>query len=169
MAKTATENIQEEKENNPRIYELGFLLMPTIDENDILGESSRIKGVIESCGGLLISDENPKSIPLAYPIDKRVGGKRKSFTNAYFAWIKFHADPSHIATLKKNMEDDQSVLRFLIIKTVKESTLIQKRPFMGIRGKKKEVTETKGDKIKEETTPVSEAELDKTIEELVIY
>ena len=169
MANTEIENMQDEKESNPRIYELGFLLVPTINENDVLGEASRIKGVIESCGALLISDENPKSITLAYPIDKRVSGKRKSFTNAYFAWIKFHADPSHIATLKKNMEGDRSVLRFLIIKTVKESTLIQKRPFMGIRGKKKEATETKRDKTKEEATPVSEAELDKTIEELVIY
>jgi len=100
--------MQDEKESNPRIYELGFLLVPTIDENDVLGEASRIKGVIESCGALLISDENPKSITLAYPIDKRVG-------------------------------------------------------------KKKEATETKRDKTKEEAIPVSEAELDKTIEELVIY
>src|SRR3990167_1672783 len=93
MANTEIENMQDEKESNPRIYELGFLLVPTINENDVLGEASRIKGVIESCGALLISDENPKSITLAYPIDKRVSGKRKSFTNAYFAWIKFHADP----------------------------------------------------------------------------
>ena len=169
MAKTETENIQEEKESNPRIYELGFLLVSTIDENAVLGEACRIKGVIESCGALLISDENPKSITLAYPIDKRVSGKRKSFTTAYFSWIKFHADPSSVAVLKKHMEDDQTVMRFLIIKTVKESTLIQKRPFMGVRGKKKEVTETKGEKTKKEATPTSEAELDKTIEELVIY
>ncbi|MBI5817125.1 MAG: 30S ribosomal protein S6 [Candidatus Yonathbacteria bacterium] len=169
MANIETENMGDEKEINPRIYELGFLFVPTIDENAVLGEASRIKGVIESCGGLLISDENPKSITLAYPIDKRVSGKRKSFTTAYFSWIKFHADPSAVATLKKHMEDDQTVMRFLIIKTVKENTLIQKRSFTGVRGKKKEVTETKGEKPKEEVTPVSEAELDKTIEELVIY
>lgn len=169
MANIETENTQDEKETNPRIYELGFLIVPTVDENAVVGEASRIKGVIESCGGLLISDENPKLITLAYSIDKRVSGKRKSFTNAYFTWIKFHADPSSVATLKKHMEDDQSVLRFLIIKTVKENTLMTKRPFTGVRGKKKEVVETKGEKSKEVVTPVSEAELDKTIEELVIY
>lgn len=170
MEDTNIKNVVEEKDSNPRIYELGFLLVSTIDEHSILGEASRIKGVIESCGGFIISDENPTSITLAYPIDKRVGGKRKSFTNAYFAWIKFHGEPSAVATLKKNMEEDQSVLRFLIIKTVKENTLIQKRPFMGIRGKKKDVAETKEEKPKKEhVIPVSEAELDKTIEELVIY
>lgn len=166
---TNKETTQEEKEINSRVYELGFLIIPTVDENAVAGEGSRIKGIIESSGGILISDENPKSIPLAYAIDKRIGGKRKSFTTAYFGWVKFHADPVSVATLKKTIEGDQSILRFLIIKTVKENTLIQKRPFMGIRGKKKETTEGKDEKSKEEIMPVSEAELDKTIEELVIY
>lgn len=159
---------KEEKEINPRTYELGYLLVPTIGEGDVLTEAGRIKGVIESCGGMIISDENPKETALAYPIDRRVEGKKKIFTSAYFGWAKFQGDPESTATLKKSMEADESVIRFLIIKTVKENTLIQKRPFSGIGAKKKDVSETKTDKPKE-ATPVSEAELDKTIEELVIY
>lgn len=168
MEHTEKETIHDEKESNPRIYELGFLLVPTISEETVLGEGSRLKGVIESCGGLLISDENPKSISLAYEMDRRVAGKKKIFNTAYFAWIKFHGDPSGVALLKKNLEGDETVLRFMIIKTVKENTLIQKRPTF-IRGKKKDTVDAKGEKPKEDTTPVSEAELDKTIEELVIY
>lgn len=168
MEHTEKETIHEEKESNPRIYELGFLLVPTISEESVLGEGSRLKGVIESCGGLLISDENPKSISLAYEMDRRVEGKKKHFTAAYFGWIKFHCDPSGVAVLKKNLENDETVLRFMIIKTVKENTLIQKRPAF-IRTKKKEGIDMKGEKAKEGINPVSEAELDKTIEELVIY
>jgi ribosomal protein S6 len=159
---------KEEKEMDPRTYELGYLLVPTIGEGDILTEAGRLKGVIESCGGIIISDENPKETALAYPIDRRVEGKKKIFTSAYFGWAKFQGEPESVAALKKSMEADESVIRFLIIKTVKENTLMQKRPFSGITAKKNDVSKTKTEKPKE-ITPVSEAELDKTIEELVIY
>lgn len=163
------EHKNEEKEFDPRTYELGFLLIPTIATEHVLGEMGRIKGVIESNGGMIISDENPKEIALAYPIDRRVEGKKKIFTSAYFGWVKFQGEPENVAALKKSVEADESVIRFLIIKTVKESTLIQKKAFLGVGGKKRDATSPKAEKPKEEMTPASEAELDKTIEELVIY
>jgi len=168
MANIEIENMQDEKESNPRIYELGFLLVPTIAPEDVLAEGSRIKGMIESAGGLLISDENPKEITLAYPMYRVVATKRKEFTTAYFGWIKFHSDPEGAVKLKKVLDADETIIRFMITKTVKESTLMQKRPLF-TRGKKKDAVDAKGEAKKDEGTPVSQEELDKTIEELVIY
>ena len=92
--------MNEINENDNSIYEVGFHLLPTIDESNILAESLNIKSIIEENSGVVISEDVPKMISLAYDISKTVDSKTQKFSKAYFGCVKFETDPSKIADIK---------------------------------------------------------------------
>lgn len=169
MEDVRVEGHGEERETEPRIYELGFLLTSAIEEGKVALETARLKEYIASKGGLILSEEHPKPVPLSYPIEGRVEGKKKMFREAYFGWVKFHHDPSTIAALEKTLKGDEKIIRFLVIRAPKESAVSSRHFGFGGRGKRKDDTHPKKDGVAGKTPPaLSDAELDKTIEELVV-
>lgn len=147
----------------PRIYELGYHLVPTLAEEQIPGASGAVRGMIERISKDIIAEELPVFIDLAYTIVKTVDHKNKRFDEAYFGWIKFEGAPRGVAELEEGLKKDENVLRYLIVKTIREDTFIAKK-FTGAKVKE----------IAEETTATEEAvaepseeALDKAIEELV--
>ncbi len=161
--KAITQDVSEES----RVYELGFHIISSIPEEKIAEVVGAIKGVLESKKAAVISEDYPKFKQLAYMIRKESGGKYQKFTTAYFGWIKFEVDASSIISLKEEVEKLDAVLRTLVIHTVRESTLANIKVIQAVK------EELKGDKPeakKEDVlkTPATEAELDKTIEELVV-
>ena len=78
-------------------------------------------------GGIIISEEMPKMLTLAYPMVKVVANLRNKFKTAYFGWIKFTMDSGKILELKKRLQLDPNFIRFLILKTVRENTINVKR------------------------------------------
>jgi len=117
------------------VYELGYLLVPTVGEEDLGIEYGNIKELLNSLGAGVISDEMPKMMTLAYPMQKVVANVRHKFTTAYFGWIKFTLEKAKVAELKKKLDLSDTVIRFLIVKTVKENTIASKR-FMREDGKR---------------------------------
>ena len=101
---------------------------------------------------------------MAYTIFRGEGGKNKKFDNAYFGWMKFELDPDSVLKLKEALEQHDTILRFLIIKTVRESTLASKRPVVRRTMYKKKVV-TKKEEPKQE---INKEEVDKKIEELIV-
>ena len=154
-------NHQEHTE--PRIYELGYHLVPTLSEEQIPGASGAVRGMIERISKDIIAEELPVFIDLAYTIVKTVDHKNKRFDEAYFGWIKFEGSPAGIAELEEGLKKDENVLRYLIVKTIRENTFIAKK-FTG--AKVKEIAE---EPVAEEVLAeiASEEVLDKAIEELV--
>ena len=151
-------------ENDNLIYEVGYHLLPTIDESEVPTQSLKIKSIIEENGGIILSEEMPKIMALAYEISKAVSSKKQKFNKAYFGWVKFDLDPSKIANIKSKIESNQNVLRFLIVKTVKENTMhTPKIPMFRKENSKEEKNEEHT-----EAPKVSEEEIDKSIDELVI-
>src|SRR5471030_1948154 len=110
-----------------RVYELGYLLVPGIAPEDVAVNYGNLKELVSSFGGVVISDEMPKMIPLAYAMTKVVANIRNKFSTAYFGWIKFTMDSDKVLQLKKKLDLDTKVIRFLILKTVKENTIAAKR------------------------------------------
>ena len=146
-----------------KIYEIGYLLTPELLEGAVAEEVNALKTlVLDKLGGIEISSEMPKPIGLAYEMRKKVSGKTERYNKAHFGWIKFELSPESIAGAKSYLEGNAKVIRFLIIKTVRENTLaVKKAPRTGEPARKKTGSES--------TLPaMSEEELDKTIEELVI-
>jgi len=115
------------EEGNSRVYELGFHLVPTLSEEDVPVTFGDLKELVLSLGGVAISDEMPKMMPLAYPMVKIIANIRNKFKTAYFGWIKFEMDSDKVLKLKKKLDLDPNFVRFLLIKTVRESTVAAKR------------------------------------------
>ena len=156
-----------ELETELRVYEVGYLLLPYVQEADLAQEVSRVKEAIVSAGGTPFADENPRLLALAYPMYKVFSNKKTKFENAYFGWVKFDGEPKGILKLKKALDAEGNVLRFLITKTVRENTVTMRRPApfasKPIRPATKETV--KEDEPKE---VINEEELDKTIDDLII-
>ncbi|MCI5108636.1 MAG: 30S ribosomal protein S6 [Candidatus Pacebacteria bacterium] len=136
-----------------QIYEIGFHILPTVAEEALGDEVSKIRTEIEK-GGEVISEEYPKLQDLEYSISKYIDTKKSKFDRAYFGWIKFEGDAELALSIKKVCDNHSNILRYLIIKTVRENTLVKpKEP--------KKEGEVEGKEFSKE-------EVDKSIDELVI-
>jgi hypothetical protein len=114
---------------------------------------------------MTISDEMPKMIPLAYSMTKIISNIHKKFNNAYFGWIKFTMDSEKVLELKKKLDLDSNLIRFLILKTVKENTIASKRFVRGDMAHRKPKTEKTADD--EVVVPINKEEIDKEIDAMI--
>jgi ribosomal protein S6 len=137
----------EAKESENRIYEVGYVLLSTFPEEKIEAEAARLKKSIESKGGVIIAEEAPYLRDLAYEMIKVIANKNERFTQGYFGWIKFEVGSDEALELKKAFDADMSILRHLLIKTVRENTMYTKRP---VKAESKEsVLDESGETVEE--------------------
>lgn len=150
------------------VYELGFHLLPTLSEDELTKEFADIKALILAHKGTVIVEGTPKAMRLAYTMVKKQEGKNAKFDTSFFGWVKFETTPNQVVLLKEEIDLMKMMLRFIVVKTTREDLTIQQKPARRSEEpqpiiKKPEVKEEKKD-----ATPISEAELDKTIEDLVV-
>lgn len=147
------------------VYEVGYLIVPTVSPDHIGKEVEAIKAVLAQNGASVISEDAPKLRTLYYKMLKVVGPVRHKFDTAHFGWIKFEAKAESAKEIDKAFKSNEKVLRFLLIKTVEENTLYGAR----ILGEKVAGTPEKSDVA---ASPVEKAanpeDLDKSIDKLVI-
>jgi ribosomal protein S6 len=158
--------VKEKEENmdgNSRVYELGYLLVPTIAEEDVPVSYGNLKDMVSSFGGATIADEMPKMMPIAYQMVKVVSNIRNKFNTGYFGWIKFSMDSDKVLELKKKLDLDPTIIRFLILKTVKENTIAAKRFVRPDMHRKPKTAKEEG----ETAMPINKEEIDKEIEAMV--
>jgi ribosomal protein S6 len=103
-----------------RLYELGFHIVPTVGDDKISYEVDAIKGVLESNGAKIISEEQPQLMKLAYPMRAEIDRRKYTYASAYFGWMHFEATPEKAHTIKGRLARNEHILRFLLIKTVTE-------------------------------------------------
>jgi ribosomal protein S6 len=101
---------------------------------------------------------------LSYEIKKRVETKYLSFNKAYFGWIKFEILPASVDKIGKEIKNNENILRFIMVKTVRENTMHTFRPPMVSRENNREEII----KAPKKKTEISEAEIDKSIDELLV-
>jgi len=155
-----------EKEGGLQVYELGYHIVSTVAEENVPAEAEALKAIVLQDGGSLISEGEPKLINLAYSMTKSVADVKKKFTSAYFGWIKFETKSELMPTIKKAVDAYPNVLRYLLIKTVRENTLFV--PKLNVRTGEKEAPKAKKSIKVEEKKATSVEELDKTIDELIV-
>ncbi len=158
------ENIALKEDGGLKLYELGYLLPPAIAEEDLSKECGKIKEAL-GADAFVVSELEPKMKELAYPMEKVISGKKNIFENTYFGSIYFQAEPSNLDLIKKNLGKNENIIRFLVIKRNKE-ILVAPKKIYSPKIKPTHTTDTETKKIPSETV-INEAELDKTIEELV--
>lgn len=151
-----------EKEINSRVYEISYLIVPSVSEEDLGKEVTILKDAITSAGGAFIAEEFPKFMELAYQMERTIQNKKQKFNNGYFGWFKFDLPQDAALALDVAFDTNVNIIRHLFIKTVRENTLVGKRV---VREVKKKVEHTDAPLVaKEESTP---EEIDKQIDALV--
>jgi ribosomal protein S6 len=103
---------------NAKLYELGFHINPTLAEEKANAVFSQIKDVVTNNKGEVVKEGALKNIKFAYTIIKKIDGVNERFTNAYFGWVKFNAESDVIAKIKKAVDNDASIIRYIFVKTV---------------------------------------------------
>lgn len=131
------ENSQEIKDAQT-VYELGYLVLPSIAEDDLAKVSGNIKNAIKKAGGTDFDGEEPVKIDLAYTMSKTVGASRYVVNDAYIGWVKFEAEPGSVSGIKSDVEKMGEVLRFLIIKAPRKTTFTFAEAFKSHEGEASE-------------------------------
>ena len=156
-------------EDRQTVYEIGYLIASSVAEEHVPAETDKIKKMITDAGATIVSDEAAHRQKLAYEMRvKEVSGAYKKYDEAYFGWIKFEVGSSKIEGIKKAVELLPSMVRMLLITTVRENTYLGKRApaiepvFVAKRPAFEAPVEEKKD-----AAPATIEEMDKSIDEMV--
>jgi ribosomal protein S6 len=154
---------REEKEA-ARLYELAYLVSPTVSEDKLNEVVGRIKAVFEKQGIFVTFEEFPKFRQLAYTLIKPLGGKNEKYANAYFGWMKFETAGASLTGVKVSLEKEADIIRFLLVKVGRDQKTSMRAPLWRRDAPKRETVKTETPK----GPAMSEAEIEKTIEELIV-
>ncbi len=162
--KKEVEVVETEEVAKSSVYEVGYIMVPTISEENVGGEVTTFKDSFTESGATIIVDEFPKMIELAYEMSRSIANKKQKFSYGYFGWIKFECTTEHARIIKNALDKNEKLVRYLMIKTVRESTMSSKRPYGKPDGAKRR-THTKSD---EAGQVINEEVVDKEIDALVV-
>lgn len=167
MSKKATEV----KNNEEKIYEIGYHLLSSIAEEQIDAEVSKIKAFLAKEKAIIISEDAPKLRPLAYSIKKSFEGTYKTFDKAYFGFIKFELpEEGDITKIDIALKNTMNVLRYLVIKTERCETMYSPKMtvFSDKEVKPRPVTAKEEAPAKKQEAAASPEEIDASIDALVL-
>jgi ribosomal protein S6 len=156
--------MENDKEARTSVYEVGCLMVPTIAEENLGGEVTTFKDGLLENGVTFISDEYPKMMELAYEMSRSIANKKQKFSYGYFGWVKFECTTDQAKVIKDSLDKNEKLIRYLMIKTVRESTMSSKRPYGKPDGAKRRFTP----KTQETSAPMNEEVIDKEIDALVV-
>lgn len=146
------------KTDKATVYEVGYHIVPSVSPENLPKEVDAIKAVLGGVKATVISEEFPKLRNLAYEMVKVIGPNRRRYDTAHFGWIKFEAGADTMVLIKKALDANENILRYLLIKTARENTLYGAK-ILPPEEKKAE----KGDKPEVKASE----DLDKSIDKLV--
>jgi ribosomal protein S6 len=156
--------MENESKARTSVYEIGYLMVPSIAEENLGAEVTAFKDALTAKGVTFISDEYPRMMELAYEMSRSIMNKKQKFSYGYFGWVKFEANTEAAVVIKEMMDKNETFIRYLMIKTVRENTMSQKRAYKadGPRRKPAHV------KTEAEMAPIDEEAVDKEIDALVL-
>lgn len=103
------------------VYELGYLILPSIAEENVSDVVNTIKGIVSKAGGEEIGSEDPIRFDLAYTMSKVVGARKYVVNDAYIGWVKFECEPSCVVEINDAVKKLDEVLRHLLIKAPRDT------------------------------------------------
>ena len=162
--KEVVEVIDDLNEAKGSVYEVGYIMVPTIAEENLGGEVTAFKDMLTEHGATFISDEHPKMMELSYEMSRSIANKRQKFSYGYFGWVKFECTPVQAKVVKDILDKNEKLVRYLLIKTVRENTMSPKRPY----GKTEGGMRRKFTPKEEVSGPINEETIDKEIDALVV-
>lgn len=156
------------KEDRQQVYEIGYLLVSSIPEEKVAPEAAALKEILSKKGAEFIGEEAPELRTLAYTMIKKIGTSNVRFTQGYFGWFKFELPAKEIEAVKKSFEENPSMLRSLVITTIRENTYLGKKAPVATLTKEEEMVPAEAVAAAEvPVAPATVEEMDKSIDEMV--
>ncbi len=141
------------------VYEASFILLPSLATEQVPAFCESLREFITKAGGTVISHEDAVLIDLAYPMLKIVGTTRHKVDTGHFGWVKFDVETDGLQNIKKFLDTHADVVRSLIIRTVRENTLLNGK--MNLKKEEKNTKPVFEEDTLEEKTEVVEEEVGK--------
>ena len=151
-----------------QIYEIGYLVIPNVSEEEVLTEVANIKAILEKKEATFLSGDEPKFINLSYSISKMFGAEKQVFEKAYFAWMKFEVEISNLVKIKEELDKYQNILRYLLIKTLKKDTLVSENKKIFLAKKEIEIVDEEKEKKVKPVKIVEKVDVPEKKEEEVV-
>lgn len=132
-----------------QVYELGYLILPSIPEDKLSDVVDSIRKVIIKEKGIEIEAEAPFKYPLAYSMSKTIGASRYVLSDAYLGWIKFEVEPAEVQSIRAGLEKIEEILRFLLAKAPRETSFTFAKAKKVLEEKEKPVSIEDSSTVKE--------------------
>lgn len=97
-----------------KLYELTYLIKPEIDEKELNLLSEKIKSLITEKGGILGKE--------TAAVKKKLGSQIKKKSVAYLKNLDFQLEPEKIKEIKKEIESEKNILRFIFLSKILAKT-----------------------------------------------
>lgn len=165
MAQVESAEIIDSSENEviSRIYEVGYLIIPAVAEENVEKVVADIRGIVEKAGGSFIAEGAPAMTRLAYDMESREGDKRVQNDRAYFGWLKFEAPVAVVPMLEESLKANPSILRHIVFSTVREETRARMKAPTLREVKATHTLKQQPRREEEVSAPISEVDLDKAL------
>lgn len=124
------------------VYELGYLLKPSMSEAEALEQAERLEKTFLDHQGEVIAVGQPKMLALSYVMEIPYSIPREKYDHAYFGWIKVELPTSAVSKIEEQLAGDTFLVRSLFIKTVWEDTLAKPKAYEGSTASAEALAET---------------------------
>jgi len=161
-----SDTLEKANDGSVKPYEIGYILLPTISEDNLAEELGKIIGVVESHGGKLHKSDLPKMTDLSYEVSKDIERDRHKFESAYFGFVTFEVDSSNISKIKEELEKNLSIIRFLLI-TIPNEMLVPPVMQKKVASTQTPKEDAPAPKKEEEKQEMSGEDMDKEIDALI--
>lgn len=104
---------------NLRIYEILYIIDPTLNEAETDAVHTKVKETITAAGGSVRREEKWGKRHLAYEVNK--------FREGFYAYIEFNADGAIVKAMKEMLHLEGRVIRYLITAVPKAKMEEEKR------------------------------------------
>lgn len=121
------ETIVDSEESIKRVYEVSYILVPTISEDSATAKAEAFKKSIADLDASFISEETPYMRDLAYEMVRVIKNANNRFDTGYFGWVKFEIDPKNLASFEKAIKLDEEVIRYLVVKADRDINVYTKK------------------------------------------
>lgn len=141
-------------------YELGFHLLPEMEEGQLTAKTQEIEGMITKLGGSVTHSRPLKRQHLSYPIDHK--------KYAFFGVFNFKLPAEMVDQLRDILKLDEMVLRSLILKVKENQKVLRSLKDHSTKPRTRTHTPSKPEtKPKEEIKPeVMEKQIEDVIEHI---
>lgn len=122
MSITEDQTVDKAENGETQVYELGYLVLPSIPAENLSTLVTNLRSIIEKAGATALDSEDPFLETLAYSMSKHIGARKYVVDEAYIGWMKFEAESGQIEGIKSQVDKIDEVLRSLLIKVPRETT-----------------------------------------------